>query len=152
MFERIIEIIAYVISEVKRNKSLNEIDVNELENRGYTSSEISTAFSWLVDRMEFAEHLFISDSTESNSFRILHPYEQELFSKESWGEIIGYHSLGIISNIHIEALIDKSIMMGLRQINPSQLKSMIGVMIFNSGPFSQINGSRFLLNGNDTIN
>ena len=52
MYERIVEIITFVLSELKQNKKLSEIDLNVLQDRGYSSSEISTAFSWLVDKLE----------------------------------------------------------------------------------------------------
>ncbi|MCX6152693.1 MAG: DUF494 family protein [Candidatus Kapabacteria bacterium] len=153
MFERIIEILAYVISELRHNKNLNEIDVIELQDRGYTKSEISTAFSWLVDRIEFAEQLFLSLSTaENHSFRVFHPFEQDLFSKDAWGALIQYHSLGIITNEHIESIIDRGMMMGLRRIETSQLKALIGLLIFNNDSVGLRLGNKHLLDGNDTIN
>ena len=45
MQERIVEIILFLVSELKSNKQLNDVDVSLLTENGYTQSEISTAFS-----------------------------------------------------------------------------------------------------------
>ncbi len=152
MYERIIEIIVYVLAELKNKKKLSDIDTRELEKLGYTNSEISTAFSWLVDRFEFGNHFYEKDfpSTE-DSFRILHQVEQELFTDEAFGELIQYHSLGIINSRHIEAIIERALMLGMYQIDSTQIKSFIAHAIFNiNGDFSAPN--RYMLSGNDSIN
>ncbi len=151
MFERIIEIIVYVISELKLNKQISEIDVDQLHELGYTNSEISTAFSWLVDRMEFSDQMFTKDETSSDdSFRILHEAERELFTQDAIGELIQLHSLGILTNEHIESLIERALITGMDRIDSSGLKSFVAGMIFNAHP-SGGSGNRILLRGNDTI-
>jgi len=152
MYERIIEIIVFVIGELRQNKNINEIDFNELQDRGYTKSEISTAFSWLVDRLEFVDKV-TNDiaSSSSNSFRILHDVEKNLFAPEAWGELIQLNTLGIVSNEHIEMLIERSLMMGIYRIDSQQLKSFVANVVFNLQTDS-MNGNRVMLNGSDTIN
>lgn len=151
MYERIIEIIVFVISELRLNKDINDIDLVELKSRGYTSSEISAAISWLVDQMEFSEK-FISSSlfSKNTSFRVMHQSERDLFTPKALGEIIQFNSLGILNNEHIELLIEKASMLGIRQVDVSAVRSYIANNVFNA----QFNnsGSRFLLQGNDTIN
>lgn len=151
MFERIIEIIVYVISELKQNKQISEIDIDQLNELGYTNSEISTAFSWLVDRLEFSDQMFMKDETTSDdSFRILHEAEKELFTQDAIGQLIQLHSLGILTNDHIESLIERALITGIDRIDSSGLKSFVAGMIFNSQPTSR-SGNRILLKGNDTI-
>ena len=112
MYEKIIEIIVYVIQQVKQNKSLNELNVEELQKKGYSNSEISTALSWLIDKSEITERLFPSpDASNNESFRVLHDTEKDLFTKDAWGELISMKELGIISNENIEMLIDRSSIM-----------------------------------------
>ena len=151
MYERIIEIIVYVVTELKFKKSINDVDISELQQRGYTNSEISTAFSWLVDRMEISEKLISPQSPSSNSFRILHEAERELFTAAAWGEIIQMNTLGLINNDHIELLIERAAMMGIRQIDVSHLKAYIANVIFNAN-YNSMPGSRLMLSGSDTIN
>jgi uncharacterized protein Smg (DUF494 family) len=151
MFERIIEIIVYVISELKQNKHISEIDVNELEKLGYTSAEISTAFSWLVDKIEFSEQLFTDTFDTGNSFRVFHDAERELFTRDAWGEMIQLHSLGIINNEHIEKIVERSAMTGSEKIDSPQLKMLVASISFNVETDAPP-GTRIMLNGSDTIN
>ncbi len=51
--ERIIEIIFFLLNEIRDNTPLTDIDLKPLSTRGFSETEISTAFSWLIDR--FAE-------------------------------------------------------------------------------------------------
>lgn len=151
MFERIIEIIVHVISELRQNKQISEINVGELEQMGYTSSEISTAFSWLADTLDGADSFLSSvNYTKPESFRILHEAERDIFEKEAWGDLIQLHSLGILKNEHIENIIERTIMMGMRKIDSANLKSIVAMLVFNAEQGSQ--ALRYSLNGNDLIN
>lgn len=151
MYERIVEIIVFVISELRQNKHINDIDLAELERRGYTSAEISTAFSWLVDRIEFSDKFLFDSSMSSQSFRILHEAEKDLFTPEAWGEIIQLATLGLISNENVEALIDRASMMGMRQLDSYQLKTFVANNVFNA-QMQTLPGNRLMLHGSDTIN
>lgn len=151
MYEKIIEIIVYVISELRQNKNISEIDVNELQKRGYTSAEISTALSWLVDRVEFSEQIFIKDSTRETSFRILHEAERELFTKEAWGELVQLQSLGILTNEHIDTIIERALMLSLNKIDSPKFKTFVAMVIFNPQG-DGVSGNRIMLNGSDAIN
>lgn len=151
MYEKIIEIIVYVIQQVKQNKSLNELNVEELQKKGYSNSEISTALSWLIDKSEITERLFPSpDASNNESFRVLHDTEKDLFTKDAWGELISMKELGIISNENIEMLIDRSAIMGFQQIDAQQVKLFVANAVFNT--YLMNPGSRYMLRGNDAIN
>jgi uncharacterized protein Smg (DUF494 family) len=151
MYERIIEIIVFVMSELRLNKEINDIDITELRSRGYTSSEISAAISWLIDQLEFSEQFIASGMMNPHtSFRVMHEAERELFSQQALGEIIQFSSLGLLNNEHIELLIEKATMLGMPELDVSQIRSFIANNVFNV-QYNNI-GSRFLLQGNDTIN
>ncbi len=151
-FERIVEIIIYVISELRQNKNIAEIDVNELQDRGYTKTEISTAFSWLADRNELSEEIFEDDEFHANrSYRVLHEAERELFTREAWGEMIQLHSLGILNNEHIEQIIERSLTSGIHLIDSEHLKAFVAMTIFNASDSNSF-GSRIMLDGSDSIN
>ena len=83
MYEKIIEIISLVVSELKYKKHINDIDMKELFDLGYTQEEISTAFSWLVDRLDFSEKFFTASTPSPESFRIMLDSEKELFTNEA---------------------------------------------------------------------
>jgi uncharacterized protein Smg (DUF494 family) len=152
MFERIIEIIIYVVNELHRNNSLNNINLEQLQNLGYTNSEISTALSWIIDKLEDNNNIFQnSKKSQSASFRILHDVEKELFTPEAWGSLIEMNSLGILTNEHIENLIDKAGIMGIHQIDEKQLKYYVASAIIENQD-KTTPGNRVILLGNDTIN
>jgi len=151
MHERIVEIITRVLNELKQNKKINEIDIHDLEKHGYTDSEISAAFSWLVDKLEFSNELFNVDKSANNSFRILHEAEQDLFTESAWGELIQMHSIGMINSSHIETIIERAIVSGVYKINSDMLKANVASIIFKAVP-NNVPGSRIMLKGNDTIN
>ncbi len=151
MYEKIIEIIVYVIQQVRQNKSLNDLNIEDLQSKGYSNSEISTALSWLIDKSEITERLFpVPETSNQESFRVLHDTEKEIFTKDAWGELISMKALGIISNENIEMLIDRSSLMGFQQIDTQQVKLFVANSVFNT--YMMNPGSRYLLRGNDTIN
>jgi uncharacterized protein Smg (DUF494 family) len=61
LYEKIIEIIVYLLSELKANKQLTEVDMHKLENLGYTPNEINTAFSWVYSKIYAGEKIFVND-------------------------------------------------------------------------------------------
>jgi uncharacterized protein Smg (DUF494 family) len=152
LHERIVEIITFVLTELREDKRIADIDVDNLKDKGYNSSEISTAFSWLVDRIEFSGSMFDEKTfSETDSFRILHEAERNLFTEKAWGQLIQMHSLGIIDNSHIESIIEKSLLSSTFSIDTTQLNKFVASTIFGAGN-SSMPGSRVMLKGNETIN
>jgi uncharacterized protein Smg (DUF494 family) len=152
MYEKIIEIIVFVIAELKQNKNFDEIDIDELQKLGYTQEEISTAFSWLVDRIEFSDKFPVTTVfTRNDSFRILHDVEKQLFSSDAWGELVQLHTLGIITNEMIEVLIERAILMGMQEIDSQNLKSFVAGFIFNANSNTSP-VQRYMLKGTERIN
>lgn len=153
MFERIVDIIAYVIAELRQNKRIYEIDIDVLTGKGYTESEISAAFSWLVDRLEFtSDNKFAEgENFAPESYRILHEAEEQLFTPEAWGVLVELRTLGIINNLHIENIIERAMVADVSQISAEQLKSFIATMLFNVKT-NHSSPNRIMLKGNDTVN
>lgn len=151
MFERIIEIIVYVIGELRHNKNITDVNVSQLKDLGYTNSEISTAFSWIVDRKEQENSIHLQESSNPASFRILHEAEEEIFTQDSWGLLVQYQSLGLLDTEQIEVILERAILSGMLKINSEQLKTIVAEMIFEQSKNS-LESNRFMLRGNDTIN
>lgn len=152
--ERIMEIIVHVISELRNARSMEEIDMDALQRRGYTEAEISVAVSWLVQRMEE-----VSGNAETQpdvfaqplrtSFRTFHQAELHLFTKEALGELVQLQTLGIITAEHIESIVERSFMFGEGNVGKAELYAIISELIFREFP-SQA-GSRTMLTASDTI-
>lgn len=152
MFQRIIEIIVYVITELKSNKPINDIDIERLKSLGYTNSEISTAFSWLVDKYQFDEQNIgtLLSKPSKNSFRVLHEAESELFTDSAKNELIHYYLLGLMSNENIEQLIERTVLNGYSKIDSDSLKIFIAGAVFDAFR-DNANNSKIMLTGNETI-
>lgn len=151
MFERIIEIIVFVIAELQSKKNITDVDLKQLQNLGYTNTEISTAFSWLADKFEIADDFDGESITQKSSIRILHSTEQELFTKEAYRELIQMQTLRMISNEQIELLIERGMYSGGELIDTRRLKQFVAHSVF-SDVMQSVYGSRIMLNGTDSIN
>lgn len=152
MYEKIVEIIIYVISELKQKRLLSEVIINELQKKGYTNSEISTAFSWISDTFNINEKLIVSDNfMNKDSFRIFHTGEREMFTDKAFGELIQYHSLGLLNNDQIETLIENSALAGWEKIDSLELKYYLASVIFSTQE-NLFPGNKFMLSGDEQIN
>jgi uncharacterized protein Smg (DUF494 family) len=151
MFERIVEIILFLVKELKSNKQLGEIDVSSLSKSGYTQSEISSAFSWLFERMAEQRPNSISASVGASSHRVLHEAERMVISPEAFGYMMQFHQLGVLTLADIEEIIERIMSAGFSQADLPEMKSLIAGMLFQSEDPSMLN-HRLHLNHDDTIN
>ena len=152
MYERIIEIIAYVISELRQNKSLSAIDLSELEQRGYSQAEISTAFSWLADRVHNIDGGMRFLEANSKSFRVFHPFEMEVLTPEARGELLQMVELGMITNEQVEMIVERAMLSGMSVVDPADIRNMVAMIVFNAqSPYGSNGSHRIMLSGNDTI-
>ncbi len=151
MHERIIEIIAHVIAQMGETRTINDVVVDELSAQGYTPTEISTAFSWLIDRMEFGDQVISNDDiANSASFRILDGRERTAVGADTFGYLLQMLQLGLISNEHLEMLIERLTVDDGHDLSGAELKAVIASVVFNADGDVK-GGSRMMLNGADTI-
>ncbi|MBX3044343.1 MAG: DUF494 family protein [Candidatus Kapabacteria bacterium] len=152
MAERIMEIIIYVMSSIRDQKRFSDSNIKELEKLGYTTSEISTAFSWIAEKTDSVK---IPDAgpylVETKGFRVLLDHETDIFTKEALADLVQYQTLGLMNNEQLEMLIDRVLLTGLPVIDRYLLRSFIAALNFDNSPSSNYPG-RIMLEGNDTIN
>ncbi|GAB1370615.1 hypothetical protein MASR1M45_06760 [Candidatus Kapaibacterium sp.] len=152
MIERIMEIIVFLINNNDDTKSLQDYKFRELENQGYTKSEISTAFSWLFEKVDLAllEKLVqLKDS--KRGFRLLHNIEKDLFTPEALKELQQFAYLGLITPYQLDMLLERLHYSGMFTVDTQFLRSYLAALHLESMNFSNKPG-RTLLLGNDTIN
>ena len=155
MFERIIEIIMFVVGELKVNKSISNFEIDKLLLDGYSKSEISTAFSWLADRFEFSN--LVEESAEelvpysNKSFRIFHQAELELFTTEAVKNIFQLSSMDLISIEQIERLIEQAAFMSYGKMDDASVKREVAGDMIRGNSYLPA-GYRFTLLGNESIN
>lgn len=128
MQERIIEIIVFILSEIKfKNKSLNDMNLSLLENMGFSKSEINAAFSWLFDRLYLLEKSKKSDN-KKNTFRILHNIERYIFSPQVYGYLLQLRELELIDDVDLESIID-ILMSSSQSVDIDEINSFIASII-----------------------
>lgn len=150
MQENIVEIIVYLMSELRNNHAINERTVHTLSKRGYSQTEISTAFSWVADRTTMRD--FVSTALEGNplSFRVLHEFEKMFISAEVLGYFVHLTQLSVISHDQREEIIDRCIVTGLQPIDLATVKKIVAEVLFSSSTYTTP-GRRIFLHPTDVI-
>lgn len=150
LYEKIIEIIVFLLGELKKNKQLGEIELESLSSLGYTQSEINTAFSWIYSKIYAGEKIF-NDTSASRSFRVLHDVEKNIIAPEAYGYLIQLRELGAITDMEIEVIIDKVMLSAYSKVGIEDIKSYVAAYMLDIDDMTNSN-RRIGLNTNDTIN
>ncbi len=154
MNERVVEILILIMSEIKRNRKNGknlEVLSKDLIQRGYTENEISSAFSWLLNRLNSESEELVENQrpTSNRSFRLLHEIERSIISTEAYGYIIQLKELGIIDEMDVEQTLERAMMLGTSQVGVSDIKSIVASILFNPENFND--GVYFLFDENPVI-
>ncbi len=153
---RVMEVILFLVGEMRRNKQLGDIDLSKLAAKGYTESEVSTAFSWLFDKMSLSvtqsNVTALSDNSMigNNPFRIYHDLEQSFLSAEARGYLIQLRELGLLKDSEMELLIDRLWFIGTHDIGLEDVRDLAAAMIFDFNDSTRV-GSRMMLNVTDRV-
>lgn len=148
MNERIIEIILYLINQIRQDTPMESIDVKGLASNGYTQAEIGAAFSWIADRAVFGAGKSID--RKNASFRILHETERRLFKPEAYGYLLLLLQIGILDEIDFEMVVNRAQFAALQPMTVIEVKQMVGGLLAEAGELS-FGGSRLMLNPFDTV-
>lgn len=150
MYERVVEIIMFLVNELQSNKQLSEVDVSVLAKNGYTDSEISTAFSWLFERMNVGQTMAEEASAAEGSHRILHEVEKMVIAPEAYGYLLQARQFAVLSNKDVETIIERIMAAGFSRVGIPEMKSFIAGILFDTDS-QQGAGGRISWNMNDTI-
>lgn len=150
MQEKIIEIIVYILSEIKNSKEINEIDLKKLNKDGYTEAEINTAFAWIISKIDIGVKLFEDPVFPSKSHRFFHDAEKNILTTEAMGFLIQMKELGVIKDSDIELIIDKIFLAGYQKAGPEEIKLIMSTLLFDGEKKAGVMSS-LVLHNNDTI-
>lgn len=151
IYEKVLEIIVFLLAELKRNKQLSDVDLNQLEKQGYTQNEINTAFSWVYSKIFTGDKIFAEDDKDSKSNRFLHEVEQNTISSDAYGYLIQLKELGLLNNMDVDLIIDKLMITSYNRVDITEMKYMVAAYLLDTDDMSNTN-SRMMINTNDTIN
>jgi len=147
MKEKVVELLILLMSELRGEKPLAEVDMSELQDRGYTSSEITQALSWLHDHMQQGIEPTTVASKGQGSRRILHEAEKGVIPTEGQGYLIQLIELGLLGDRDLETVIERAMLSGYERVTLDELREIVaGVLSAREhGP------NRMYLNNEDTI-
>lgn len=151
MQDKVVEIIVYILSEIKEIKQLSEINVDSLAEQGYSDSEINTAFAWIYSKLDEGELLFKDESEVSRSHRLFNPVESKIFTVDAKGYLLLLRELGLLNDLDIDLVIERVLLSGYQRIDTNELKKFIATIILDLSNKSDIL-NRMILQNNDTIN
>lgn len=150
MYERVVEIIMFLVNELQSNKQLGDVDISVLAKNGYTQSEISTAFSWLFERMNVGQTMVDEGEANDDSHRILHDVEKMVISPEAFGYLLQARQFKVLANRDVETIIERVMAAGFSKVGVPEMKSFIAGMLFDTESQHGA-GGRISWNNNDTI-
>jgi uncharacterized protein Smg (DUF494 family) len=138
MDQRIVEILIYLIGEIQsRRLELDEVEVisDDLVKRGFTENEISTAITYLFDRVQKKEFEWKSESEHPYwpfSERVLHEVERMVLTPEAYGYLLQLKHLRLINALELEQIIERSLLMGTTRISLDDVRIIVASYLFDS--------------------
>lgn len=149
MNERVVEILVFIMNQIRGNKAnLSKLEVisKDLLSKGYSQNEISSAFSWLFEKIRnnYEEILRNTEASHEFSFRVLHDLETMIISPPAYGYLLQLKELGIFDDLDIEQAIERAMMIGTSPVDLEEIKAIAAFILAqqsNSG-----NGSYFVNN------
>src|SRR5438874_3272108 len=148
---RVMEIIVYLVGEIRRNKQIGDIDLAQLSKKGFTDTEVSTAFSWLFDKIDIAGNQGTVTANPGNSaFRIYHEFEQSFLTAEARGYLMQLRELELLEESDMELLIDRVWFLGAQDIGVNAVREAAAELIFDSEDAMRMD-NRMVLNVTDRV-
>ena len=130
MKEKVLELLVYLMSEIRDNKPLADVDLSSLQSRGYTTSEISDAFGWLHEHVPPPAARAKRPATAGGlSRRMFHEAEKLVLSTEGQGYLILLSELGLLSDEDLEAVIERAMMAGYEKLSVAELRQLAAAVL-----------------------
>lgn len=152
MNERVVEILAYIMTEIRGQKSNPDklaLISRDLLQRGYSQHEISFAFSWLFERYRGeTEEVFSISPAASGSFRVLHELERAVIAPEAYGYLLQLKQLRLVTDVEIENIIERAMMAGAARVTTAEVKALVASTLFSP---EGLRDKAFIMEGNNVI-
>lgn len=148
MSERILDIVVYMASRLRDEPATgshpNEM-ASDLESQGFTSREVSSAYSWMFDRYGGDLSQIAEDGSDvSKATRVFSPREMGAFSSEAAGFLSRLVVLNILSHSDFEELIEACVQAGRDTLSIEDVKMIVSGALFSSNsssPFGTVDSS-----------
>lgn len=147
MRDNIVDLIILLARRIRLGEPLQDIKDETLH--GYNKSEISAAYSWILQKYEGADKKY-SQNSEMNH-RVLHFAERMLIAPDAYGYLLELVNIGILDPYSMENIIEKVMFQQTTEkISLEKIKQIVQIHLFENDKF-QKNQSSFL-RGNESVN
>jgi len=120
----------YMDGSVALNADQDTI-VSELEQAGFSNSEIDRALDWLDGLNRVQETAETGSASTSHSIRHYTPEESARLGLESRGFILYLEQLGILDTMTREVVIDRLMALDVRDVDIGRIKWVVLLALFN---------------------
>ena len=135
MGSRVLEIVVYLMDHMRENHGalpFMEDITGEFKGMGYTDAEVSSAYSWVLDRFESMHETFFEQfPSEHFSNRVLTQYERLQLTSEAYGYLLKLLNLHVIDDQQFESILERAVIFGPRLISLDQIKSLTSAVLFD---------------------
>jgi hypothetical protein len=135
--DRVVGCLLYVIKDLQITKvESDEVTLLSqfLEEKGYSSSEISAVIPWLIDRKSpFIEPLLsLGQESMSETHRVLNELESSVISPRAHGYLIQLRELGLISTVEMERILEQAASFGLPIVGESEIEVIASAVLLET--------------------
>lgn len=134
MGERFLEIVVFLISQLKDDQNRLE-DIEELsaylKTQGFSENEISTAYSWLVDRLQTDTEFVFESNRSSSASRVLSDIERQHFATDAIGYLFQLTHFGVLSDEQVETVIERGMLIWPSPVSLEQIKILVDSVLFS---------------------
>lgn len=140
MGNRILEIVVYLMDSMRENQgelpSMDDL-TPDLRSMGYSDGEISSAYSWVIDRYEHTnEPFFAQFPDEHHSNRVLTQYERLQLTPEAYGFLVKLVAISVIDDEQFETVLERAFAVSPQRVTLEQIKLVTAAVLFNE--FSEV--------------
>ena len=134
MRDRFLEIVVFLMDCMRSNNGRfpdSDDFTSTLQTMGYSDTEISSAYYWLVNRFEEAPEQLFSDLASSQSVnRILSARERVRLTTEAHGLLVKLLTLRLISSEQFESILERINVLDAEPVTVNQLKLIASSVVF----------------------
>lgn len=138
MQDRILEIVVYLMNQISEHQeTLHNIDEMsaDLRSMGFTDTEISSAYNWLLQHFEdYPESFsFTDEEIGFESVRVLSETERKILSPEAYGYLLQLRFLRLLTTEQLEMILDRCALFASDPIDVTEIKILASSAMFDSG-------------------
>lgn len=136
MRERVLEIVILLIDILRKDKEqfVNTENLSDdLKSKGYTDSEITTAYSWLMEKYDYQPVSHFSKFPEKPFMnRVLSDQERSTLTTDAAGFLYKLLYLGLIDNEQFESVIDRIQFINSSPVSLDEIKVLSASVILRN--------------------